>query len=92
MLLNTSYKDHVTNEDVRRKIQVAIGQYDELLTLVKKRKQRWIWPYFKVFWVGKDDSAGHSARKKKEEKVDRRRSGKTILRIGQGWTLLFQLW
>ena len=40
-LLNISYKDHVTDEEVRRKIQAAIGQYDELLTLVKKRKLRW---------------------------------------------------
>ena len=40
-LLNISYKDHVTNEAVRRKIQAAIGEYDELLTLVKKRKLRW---------------------------------------------------
>ena len=40
-LLNISYKDHVTNEEVRRKIQGAIGEYDELLTLVKKRKLRW---------------------------------------------------
>ena len=37
-LLNISYKDHVTNKEVRRKIQAAIGEYDELLTLVKKRK------------------------------------------------------
>ena len=34
-------KDHVINEEVRRKIQAAIGEYDELLTLVKKRKLRW---------------------------------------------------
>ena len=39
--LNISYKDHVTNEEVCRKIQAAIGEYDELLTLVKKRKLRW---------------------------------------------------
>ena len=31
---------NVTNEEVRRKIQAAIGEYDELLTLVKKRKLR----------------------------------------------------
>ena len=37
-LLNISCKDHV---EVRRKIQAAIGEYDELLTLVKKRKLRW---------------------------------------------------
>ena len=29
-LLNISYKDHVTNEEVHRKIQAAIGEYDEL--------------------------------------------------------------
>ena len=40
-LLNMSYKDHVTNEEVCRKIQAAIGEYDELLTLVKKRKLKW---------------------------------------------------
>ena len=40
-LLNISYKDHVTNEEVCRKIQAAIGEYDELLTLAKKRKLRW---------------------------------------------------
>ena len=40
-LLNISYKDHISNEEVRRKIQTAIGEYDELLTLVKKRKLRW---------------------------------------------------
>ena len=31
----------MTNEEVRRKIQAAIGEYDELLTLVKKRKLIW---------------------------------------------------
>ena len=40
-LLNISYKDHVTNEEVRRKIQAAIGEYDELLTPIMKRKLRW---------------------------------------------------
>ena len=40
-LLNISYKDHVTNEEVRRKTQAASGGCDELLTLVKKRKLRW---------------------------------------------------
>ena len=40
-LLNIPYKDHVSNEEVRRKIQAAIGEYDELLSLVKKPKLRW---------------------------------------------------
>ena len=40
-LLDISYKDHFTNEEVRRKSQTAIGEYDVLLTLVKKWKLRW---------------------------------------------------
>ena len=36
-----SYKDHVTNEEVRAKIQEAIGQHEDLLTIVKRRKLQW---------------------------------------------------
>ena len=39
--LNSSYKDHVTNEEVRNRIQNASGVHDNLLTIVKKRKLRW---------------------------------------------------
>ena len=49
-----------------------------------------VWTCPQVFWLSKDNSAGHSA-KAKEKKVDRRRDGKIILRSGQGWTLLAQL-
>ena len=87
-LLNISYKDHVTNEEVHRKIQAAIGEYDELLTLVKKRKM--VWPCLKVLWFSKDNPTGQSERKKKK-KVDRRRGGKTISKSGPEWTLLVQL-
>ena len=40
-ILRISYKDHVTNEEVRAKIQQAIGPHKDLLTIVKRRKQRW---------------------------------------------------
>ena len=36
-----SYKDHVTNEEVRAKIQQAIGPHEGLLTIVKRRKLQW---------------------------------------------------
>ena len=39
-LLNISYKDHVTNEEVRNRIQNAIGVHDDILTMVKKQKRR----------------------------------------------------
>ena len=43
-LLNISYKDHATNEEVRNRIQNATGVHDDLLTMVNKRKLRWYGP------------------------------------------------
>ena len=60
-LLNISYKDHVTNKEVHRKIHSAIAEYDELLTLVKKRKLR---------WFSKDNPTGHSERKNKKRQTE----------------------
>lgn len=40
-ILNISYKDHVTNEEVSNKIKGAIGPYEDLLSIVKKRKLKW---------------------------------------------------
>ena len=40
-VLRISYKDHVTNEEVRAKIQQAIGPHEDLLALVKRRKLQW---------------------------------------------------
>ena len=36
-ILHISYKDHVTNEEVRAKIQQAVGPHEDLLTIEKKR-------------------------------------------------------
>ena len=35
------YKDHVTNEEVRAKLQQAVGPHEDLLTIVKRRKLQW---------------------------------------------------
>ena len=40
-ILHISYKDHVTNEEVRAKIEQAIGPQENLLTIVKRRKLQW---------------------------------------------------
>ena len=40
-ILHISYKDQVTNEEVRAKIQQAIGSHEDLLTIVKSRKLQW---------------------------------------------------
>ena len=40
-LLGISYKDHITNEEVKNKIRQASGPYEDLLTTVKRRKLKW---------------------------------------------------
>ena len=40
-ILRISYKDDVTNEEVRAKIQQATGPHEDLLTIVKRRKLQW---------------------------------------------------
>ena len=37
-LLGISYRDHITNDAVRDRIRQAVGPYDDILTMVKKRK------------------------------------------------------
>ena len=39
-ILRISYKDHVANEEVRTKIQQAIGPHEDVTT-VKRRKLQW---------------------------------------------------
>ena len=39
--LRISYKDNATNEEVRAKIQQAIGPHEDFLTMVKRRKLQW---------------------------------------------------
>ena len=88
-LLNISYKDHVTNEEVRRKIQAAIGDYDELLTLIKKRKLRWFVYVSRSSGLAKTTLQGTVKGIRKE--ADRRRGGKIISKNGQEWALSSQL-
>ena len=40
-ILRISYKDHVTKEEVRAKIQQAIGPHEDLLTIVKRCRLQW---------------------------------------------------
>ena len=51
-ILLISYKDHVTNEEVLAKIQLAVWPHEDLLTIVKRCKLQWyghvslyqVWP------------------------------------------------
>ena len=70
-LLNISYEDHVTNEEVRRKIQAAIGEYNELLTLFKKRKLNWFGHVSRSSGLAKKKNpTGHSESKKKKKQTE----------------------
>ena len=40
-ILHISYKDHVTNEEVRANFQQAIGPHKDLLPIIKRRKLQW---------------------------------------------------
>ena len=40
-ILGISYRDHVTNKEVRNTIRHAIGPYKDLIRTVRKRKLRW---------------------------------------------------
>ena len=67
-LLNISYKDYVTNEAVRNRLQL----HDDLLTMVKKRKLRWYghisrssWGMAKTILQGTVKGARRRGRQKK---------------------------
>ena len=76
-ILHISYKDHVTNEEVSAKIQLAIGPHKDLLTMVKRRKLQWHGLPF--IMSGQNHLARHSERGKKtrqtEEEVGRQHQG-----------------
>ena len=40
-ILRISYKEYLRNEEVRAKIQQAIGPHEDLLAIVKRRKLQW---------------------------------------------------
>ena len=69
---------------------ILIGEYDELLTMVKKQKLRQFGPVSRFSNLAKMILQG-TVRMEKEEEVDRRRDGRTILKSGQGWTWPAQL-
>ena len=62
ILLNSSYKDHAMNGEVRNRIQSAIGVHEE-------RETQMVWPHFKILWHGEDNTAGDNGRCKKERKT-----------------------
>ena len=52
-ILHMSNKDHVTYEEVRAKIQQAIGPHKDLLTIVKRHKLQWYGHVFRSSGLAK---------------------------------------
>ena len=68
-ILHISYKNHVTNEEVRAHIQKATEQNENLLTIVKRRKlQRACLPFITS---SQNQLARHSEREKKTRQTGR---------------------
>ena len=69
-LLNILYKEHVTNEEVRRKIQAGIGTHDDVLAPVKKQKLSSFSHVSGSFYFSKDNLPRHSERKTKRQALE----------------------
>ena len=69
-ILRISYKDHVTNEEVRAKIQQAIGPHEDLLTIEKRRKLQWYGHVSRSSGLAKNHLAKHSERGKKTRQTE----------------------
>ena len=83
-ILNILYKDHVNNEEVRAKIQQAIGPNEDLLTMVKRRKLQWYGHVSRSSGLAKTILQGTV--KRKEDKADRGSGGKTTSGNRQDWS------
>ena len=87
-LLNISLKDHVTNKEDRRKILAAIGEYDELLTLVKKRKLKWFGHVSRSSGLAKTILQGTVKGKRRSGRQKER--WEDNIKSGKEWTLSAQ--
>ena len=83
-ILHISYKDHVNNEEVRAKIQQAIGPHEDLLTIVKRHKLQWYGHVSRSSGLAKTILQGTV--KGEEDKADRGRGGKTTSGNVQDWS------
>ena len=69
-LLGISYRDHITNEEVKARIGNAIGPYEALLTSVKRRQTEVVRARQTIIWTGKDYPTGNSSRRKTKRQTE----------------------
>ena len=66
-----SYKNYVTNEDLRAKIQQATGPHEDLLTIVERRKLQWYGHVSRSSGLAKTILQGTVKGGEEEDKADR---------------------
>ena len=71
-LLNIPYKAHVTNDEVRRKIQSVIGEYNELLDPGQETETKMVWPCIKGSGLAKTILRGTVKGKRRRGRQKRR--------------------
>ena len=78
--LGISYKNHITNEEVRNRIKQASGPYEDLLSTIKRRKLIWFWHVITRGGLAK--TVLQETVRGEEREEDKRRDGKTTLQNG----------
>ena len=74
----------MTNEEVRNRIQNAIGVHGDL-NHGKETEIQMVWPHLKILWHGENNSAGDSERSKKEGKTEEEMGRKIKEWTGMGF-------
>ena len=72
-LWGISYRDRVTNEEVRKNIRHAFEPYEDLMTYNHcEKKIEMVWAQDKINRTCKDDLTGHGSRREKERQTKKR--------------------
>ena len=69
-ILHIACKDHVINEEVRAKIQQAIGPHEDFLTIVKRLKLQWVWSCLLFIRSGQNHLAKLIERERKTRQTE----------------------
>ena len=70
-LLGISYREHITNEEVRSRIRQAIGPYKETLDHCETTQAAVVWAHYKIFGSCQDISPEHCARWEKKGQTEK---------------------
>ena len=84
-ILHISYEDHVTNEEVRAKIQQAIGPQEDL-TIVKRRKLKWYGDICRSSGLVRTILKGTVKWGRSETRQTEKRGGMATSENGQAWS------